>query len=79
VKEGNALKSDWSKISKGDLITIHQAFEGRIENKDGTVSIHLNDVHWSRCFGVMYEIGHELQRRDEQRGPGADEFLVDDE
>lgn len=62
------MESDWTKISTGDLITIHQAFEGRFENEDGTVSIHLSPVLWSRCFEVMYEIGHELHERDERRG-----------
>ena len=73
------MTSDWSAIRTDDLITIHQAFERGVESVDGTVTIHLNDVHWSRCIGVMYEIGREMRRRNEQRTPGADEFLIDDE
>ena len=37
-------------------IAIHQAFDRRIENDDGTVAIHLNDVDWSRCLRVMAEV-----------------------
>lgn len=57
--------SDWSKISTDDLITLHEAFERAIANEDGTWSIHLSSVHWSRCFGVKYEIAQELQERDD--------------
>jgi len=62
--------SDWSKIDTDALITIHQAFESRHERDDGTVTIHLNSVHWSRCHTVMYEIAHELHERDERRSRG---------
>jgi hypothetical protein len=51
-------------------MTIHEAFKNRLENEDGTVSIHLNSVAWSRCFGVMYEIAHELVERDDRRSEG---------
>jgi hypothetical protein len=64
------MKSDWSKISTDDLITIDQVFEQAVENEDGTYSIHLNAVLWSRCFAVKYEIGHERQRRDDERESG---------
>jgi plasmid maintenance system killer protein len=57
-------KSDWSKISTDDLITLNEAFEHAVEHEDGTYSIHLNDVHWPRCFAIKYEIAHELQERD---------------
>jgi hypothetical protein len=60
-------KSDWSKINRGDLITIHEAFDGAWQNEDGTWSIHLNENHWSRCFAVKYDIAHELQERDQRR------------
>ena len=59
-----AAKSDWSKISTDDLIAIYEAFERAVENTDGTWSIHLNDVIWSRCLEVRYEIAHELLDRD---------------
>lgn len=58
-------KSDWSKISKDDLITLQQLFERAVEHEDGTWSIHLTSVHWSRYFRVKYEIANELQERDE--------------
>jgi hypothetical protein len=60
------LTNDWSKIGTDDLITINQVFEQASENEDGTWSIQLNAVHWSRCFGVKYEIAHELQERADQ-------------
>ena len=58
-------KSDWSKIRTDDLITIHEAFEQAVEDEDGLYVIRLTPVHWSRCFGLKVEIGHERQKRDE--------------
>lgn len=63
----DAGQSDWSKISKDDLITILGVFEHAVENEDGSVTIHLNSVHWSRCFAVKHEITHDLQERDDRR------------
>lgn len=63
-------RSDWSNISEDDLITIHQAFEGGVENDDGTYSIYLSAVHWSKCLAVMGKIGDELRERDERRDDG---------
>jgi hypothetical protein len=59
------VESDWSKISTDDLITIHEVFDRAVLNEDGTYSIHLGDVNWSRWSGVKYEIAHELQKRAE--------------
>ncbi len=69
------MKSDWSKISTDDLITIHEAFNGAAENEDGTRTIFLNSVHWSRCFEVMHEIGFEMLERNEPRSPQHDSML----
>jgi hypothetical protein len=30
------------------------------------VTITLNDVHWSRCYAIAYEIAHELAERDDR-------------
>jgi hypothetical protein len=44
--EGGTRKSDWSKISMDDLITIHQAFDRAFVEDDGSAHIHLNANHW---------------------------------
>ena len=60
------MANDWSKISTGDLITLNELFDRAVENEDGTYSIHLSAVRWSRYFAVKYEIAHELQDRAER-------------
>jgi hypothetical protein len=55
--------SDWSKISTSDLITIYEAFHGRVENEDGTRTISLNRTHWRKCLAIMREIDEELNER----------------
>jgi hypothetical protein len=54
---------DWSKITTSDLITIHGAFHGRVENEDGTRTIVLNSIHWRKCLAIMREIDEELNER----------------
>jgi hypothetical protein len=58
--------SDWSGVSTDHLITLKAAFDRRLENENGTVTITLNDVHWSRCYAIAYEIAHELAERDDR-------------
>ena len=40
-------------------------------DEDGSCVIHLNSIHWQRCFGIKAEIGYELHERDEKRSAEA--------
>lgn len=42
-----------------------------IVDEDGSCVIHLNSIHWQRCFGIKAEIGYELLERDEKRSAEA--------
>ena len=57
------MTNDWSKISTGDLLTLTDLFDRALMNDDGTWSIQLTAVHWSRCAHVNGEIVQELEAR----------------
>ena len=67
------MQSDWSKISTDDLTTIHQAFERAIVDEDGSATIHLNSIHWQRCFGIKADIGYEINERAQRRSEDGEE------
>ena len=57
------MTNDWSKISRGNLITLNELFERAVEHEDGMISIQLTPIHWLRCATVKYEIAYEVQER----------------